>query len=64
MLSQAHRIEHGPVQHLVTSPRNPRTHSDSQIAAIEASIRQYGLNAPVVVDNPGHRPRRGARRED
>jgi len=65
MLSQAttQRIEHWPIQRLVANPRNPRTHSDSQIAAIAAAIRQYPFIPPTLVDNQRRRARRGGRRE-
>jgi ParB-like chromosome segregation protein Spo0J len=30
--------------------RNPRTHSDAQIAQIAASIAEFGFNNPILVD--------------
>ena len=53
----AERIEPWLISRLKPNKRNPRLHSDAQIAAIAACIRQYGFNAPVGADNPGHRPR-------
>lgn len=31
--------------------RNPRTHSDAQVAQIAASIVAFGFNSPILVDN-------------
>lgn len=59
MLSQAQRIEHFPSQQVVPHLRNPRTHSDSQIAAIAASLRQYGFTPPPLADNHQCIARRG-----
>jgi DNA modification methylase len=33
--------------------RNARTHSEEQVAQIAASIREFGFNAPVLVDETG-----------
>jgi len=46
----AKRIEIWPVNKLVPYDRNPRTHSDEQIAQIAASIAQFGFVNPVLVD--------------
>jgi len=45
------RIEYLPVQSLRPYERNARTHSDAQIDAIAESIRQFGFNAPVLIDD-------------
>lgn len=34
-------------------PRNPRTHSDQQLAKLKASILNFGFTAPVLVDEAG-----------
>ena len=52
MLAQpmAQRIEHWPLDKLIPYARNPRTHSDAQVAQIAASIAEFGFNNPVLVD--------------
>lgn len=52
MLSErvAQRIEHWPIDKLILYARNARTHSDTQVAKIAASIREFGFNAPILVD--------------
>jgi ParB-like chromosome segregation protein Spo0J len=39
-----------PVGELIPYARNPRTHSDAQVAQIAASIREFGWTNPVLVD--------------
>jgi hypothetical protein len=46
----AHRIEHWPLDKLLPYARNPRTHSDAQVAQIAASIAAFGFNNPILVD--------------
>jgi DNA modification methylase len=46
----AQRIELWPVEKLIPYARNPRTHSDSQVAQIAASIAEFGFNNPILVD--------------
>ena len=46
----AQRIEHWPLAKLIPYARNPRTHSDAQVAQIAASITAFGFNAPIAVD--------------
>src|SRR5271168_4816621 len=46
----AQRIEHWLLEKLIPWARNPRTHSDAQIAQIAASIREFGFNNPILVD--------------
>src|ERR1700690_1007529 len=46
----AQRIEHWPLEKLIPYARNPRTHSDAQIAQIAASIAAFGFNNPILVD--------------
>lgn len=47
----ANRIELWPVEKLVPYARNPRTHSEEQVAQIAASIVEFGFNNPVLVDS-------------
>ena len=46
----AQRIEHWPLDKLIPFARNPRTHSDAQVAQIAASIAEFGFNNPILVD--------------
>jgi DNA modification methylase len=39
-----------PLDALIPYARNPRTHSDAQVAQIAASIREFGWTNPVLVD--------------
>jgi ParB-like chromosome segregation protein Spo0J len=39
-----------PLSELIPYARNPRTHSDGQVAQIAASIREFGWTNPVLVD--------------
>ncbi|WP_039565916.1 ParB/Srx family N-terminal domain-containing protein, partial [Ralstonia solanacearum] len=43
-------VEYRKVQALIPYARNPRTHSDEQVARIAASIVEYGWTNPVLVD--------------
>ena len=56
MLSQvmAQHIEHWPLDKLRPYPRNPRRHSDAQIAQIAGSIAQFGFNSPILIDSKGN----------
>jgi len=44
------RIEHWKTDQLVLLERNPRTHSDEQIAEIAASMREFGFLWPIIVN--------------
>ena len=44
------RIELWLIDKLIPFDRNPRTHSDAQIAQIAASIAEFGFNNPILVD--------------
>ena len=46
----AQRIELWPIDRLIPYARNPRTHSDAQVAQIAASIVEFGFNNPILVD--------------
>jgi DNA modification methylase len=48
--AMARRIEHWLIDKLIPFARNPRTHSDAQIAQIAASIAEFGFNNPILVD--------------
>src|SRR5712671_7688118 len=47
------RFEHWPVERLIPSPRNARTHSDAQVAEIAGSIRAFGFSSPILVGADG-----------
>jgi DNA modification methylase len=46
----AKHIEMWLVERLIPWAKNPRTHSDAQIAQIAASIAEFGFNNPILVD--------------
>lgn len=43
------RIEYWPIDRLIPSARNARTHSSAQIAEIAGSIRAFGFTNPLLV---------------
>ena len=43
-------VEYRKVEALIPYARNPRTHSEAQIAKIAASIIEYGWTNPILVD--------------
>jgi hypothetical protein len=45
----AKHIELWPLDKLIPYARNPRTHSDAQVAQIAASITAFGFNNPILV---------------
>jgi len=47
------RIEHLPVADLKPNPRNARRHPKKQLHQIAASIREFGFNSIVVIDEDG-----------
>src|SRR4030088_3779791 len=47
------RLEFWPVDRLIPSPRNARTHSDAQVAEIAGSIRAFGFSNPILVGEGG-----------
>src|ERR1039457_5932745 len=51
MQAMATRIEHWPIDKLIPFARNPRTHSEAQVAQIAASIAEFGFNNPILVDS-------------
>ncbi len=48
--TMAKHIEYWPLDKLIPYARNPRTHSDAQVAQIAASIAEFGFNNPILVD--------------
>src|SRR5229473_6187533 len=46
----AKHIEMWPVEKLIPYARNPRTHSEAQVAQIAGSIAAFGFNNPILVD--------------
>jgi ParB-like chromosome segregation protein Spo0J len=44
------RVEYRPLDALIPFARNPRTHSEEQIAQIAASIREFGFTNPILLD--------------
>src|SRR3954449_11670679 len=46
----AERIELWPVERLRTYERNPRTHSEDQVAQLAASMVEFGFTNPILVD--------------
>jgi len=49
-LPMARRIERWPIDRLIPYTRNPRTHSEVQVAQIVASIVEFGFLNPILVD--------------
>ena len=47
------RLETWPIERLIPSPRNARTHSDAQVAEIAGSIRAFGFSNPILVGGEG-----------
>src|SRR5580698_9329361 len=43
-------IELWAIERLIPFARNPRTHSETQVAQIAASITEFGFNNPILVD--------------
>jgi ParB-like chromosome segregation protein Spo0J len=44
------QIELWLIDKLIPYAKNPRTHSDAQVAQIAASIAEFGFNCPILVD--------------
>jgi ParB-like chromosome segregation protein Spo0J len=47
------QIERWPLDRLVPFARNPRTHTEEQVAQIAASIVEFGWTNPVLVGSDG-----------
>lgn len=52
-LPYAEKIERWPIERLIPYARNPRTHSQAQVAQIAASMREFGFTNPILVDDMG-----------
>lgn len=46
-------LEYVSIDALIPYARNSRTHSDSQVAQIAASIKEFGFTNPVLIDETG-----------
>src|SRR6476660_4001877 len=46
-------LEYWPTERLIPSPRNARTHSDTQVAEIAGSIRTFGFTNPILIGEEG-----------
>ena len=53
LVALAERIELWPVERLRPYERNPRTHSEEQVAQLAASMVEFGLTNPILVDEQG-----------
>jgi len=49
-MTESLRVEYRKVETLIPFARNPRTHSEAQVAKIAASIVEFGWTSPVLVD--------------
>ena len=49
-MNKKQQLEQVAIEALIPYARNARKHSDEQVAQIAASIREFGFNAPVLVD--------------
>ncbi|MGC8761991.1 MAG: site-specific DNA-methyltransferase [Bryobacteraceae bacterium] len=47
------QIERWPIERLIPFARNPRTHSDEQVAQVAASIAEFGFVNPILVAADG-----------
>src|SRR5512143_2420687 len=46
-------LESWPIERLIPSARNARTHSDAQIAEIAGSIKAFGFTNPILIGSEG-----------
>lgn len=46
-------LDHWPIDRVIPSQTNPRTHSPEQIAQIAASIQEFGFVNPILVEPDG-----------
>jgi hypothetical protein len=49
----ADKVERWSIDRLIPYTKNARTHSDAQIAAIAASIKEWGWTTPALVGEDG-----------
>src|ERR1039457_5188277 len=50
---QVLQIQSWAIERLIPYARNARTHSEAQIAQIAASMAEFGMNNPVLIDPDG-----------
>lgn len=50
----ADKVERRKIADLIPYVRNSRTHSETQVAQIAASIREWGWTMPILVDEAGN----------
>jgi DNA modification methylase len=53
MQKTAQNLEHIALDALIPYARNSRTHSETQVAQVAASIREFGFTNPVLIDAQG-----------
>jgi hypothetical protein len=53
MNAKIHKVKTRKVAELIPYARNARTHSETQIAQIAASIKEFGFTSPIVIDEEG-----------
>ena len=49
----AGEVEQVDINKLIPYARNAKQHSDSQVASIAGSLKQFGFNNPVLIDQDG-----------
>jgi hypothetical protein len=49
----ADKVERWSIDRLIPYARNARTHTDAQVAAIAASIKEWGWTSPALVGEDG-----------
>src|ERR1700680_1841935 len=49
----ADKVERWSIDRLIPYAKNARTHTDAQVAAIAASIREWGWTSPALVGEDG-----------
>jgi site-specific DNA-methyltransferase (adenine-specific) len=47
------KLENLPISELTPDPNNARTHDDTNLKAIEGSLREFGQRKPIVIDQAG-----------
>lgn len=53
MSNPADKVEKWNIEKLIPYAKNSRTHSDSQVAQIAASMKEWGWTNPILVDEAG-----------
>jgi ParB-like chromosome segregation protein Spo0J len=46
-------ITYRPIEHIQPSSKNPRLHSEKQVQQIAHSIKTFGFNVPLLVNEHG-----------